>query len=708
MANIKVFSQPDIRLDRIYEELEEDNPQYTAIENSILVISRGNSGLSLYQIDEELNLTILDSNRDQFISKIYFKNNMVIGSSFGEHPVFSTINNDLSQINSIGDDNNNLREPLILGDRLLYPDYWSQSLRVYSVEDWDEIAEVINLEVMMYPSKICVDSGEELLYLAGSSRGNPEYTSLICMQNNDNYDQLWSWNIAEFDIDNNIVDFFVTDTLLCAVANNEVSFLKLNGDQIPQMIGRLEEQEFIARNRVVYSDNYFVTFNSMTAVLELYDIINPYIPRLVGRLNGFSFKDISFYSKSYFYATILGENNIYSFDCSHAMQESQIPINNNRFELISFCREPSFETVDSLFANWEGLQIVATDNGQYFIPGLVNTLNGIDISKGYRVFTTSPDTVRLRKPEISEDQLYHIEANRWNWIGYPYTSPTTIEHGLDWVYEEIAIIMNDDGQICIPYVVDNLDQFTPGEGYFVFSYFDLEFEFQPPLDDELQNNPTPNQPEENSEVASQSGVSPTGLPYAVLVTLSQSLRDLNPEIIEVYDGEQLVGSAKYSGDQTTAVIAWQGSEEYGLPGYKQGHPIWVKVLNDKGEVVGRKVSVFENAGLETGTPNVAPDGNLPVNVSFRSSTFGTNPYAEITIDAVENEKVDYPTLFTIGNPCPNPFNASSVIPVTLPETGIVSIQVFNLMGQEVFNYSGNTPLEIIESSLILDFLMIIW
>ena len=62
-------------------------------------------------------------------------------------------------------------------------------------------------------------------------------------------------------------------------------------------------------------------------------------------------------------------------------------------------------------------------------------------------------------------------------------------------------------------------------------------------------------------------------------------------------------------------------------------------------------------------------------------TFGEGPYAEITLEYTGSF---LPKEFKVETAYPNPFNPIVIVPFALPNSGEVTIAVYNLLGQNVF------------------------
>jgi len=231
---------------------------------------------------------------------------------------------------------------------------------------------------------------------------------------------------------------------------------------------------------------------------------------------------------------------------------------------------------------------------------------------------------------------------------------------LESIQDIIVIIMNDDGHFWIPGLLNTLGNLIPGEGYMIFLEEGITFQYNPGAlresfasDDDALRGSVSLRACERQEY---SDICITGLPYPVIVEFNESLIARNPSVVELYDGDLLVGRSSVDNPRNlTPVIAWQGAPEQGLPGFTPGHRIqWV-------------VKDGENSPLAVEALNASA-----------AFTYGKGGYALIPLTAAE-----LPTSFAVLNGYPNPFNPSFVIPFSLPGKGEVSIDIVNSLGQTV-------------------------
>ncbi len=350
-------------------------------------------------------------------------------------------------------------------------------------------------------------------------------------------------------------------------------------------------------------------------------------------------------------------------------QEFTITLQGNYFELISFFLVPEDLRATSIFGNVTDLVIIYQNDGHIYIPPFIDTIGEIDLTQAYQVFCRQRSFLTIRGDLIDPMTQYHLFARRWNWLGYPFPYPLPLTTALSEILDAIIIMQTDDGRLFLPPWINTIGNMAPGEGYFVFVSREVEFRFNDGqgrlagtnVESETEFEGTVIRPQITEFPAVEGAPQKTGLPYAILVHFSEELKNLQPEIIEVFDGDLLVGKAKVLEEQPfTPIIAWGGSEEQNLPGFVSGNPMRFEVKEAAGESI----------------PVQFKTGDAPV--------FGKDAYAQVTLD-----RVNLPTEFSLSQGYPNPFNPTVTIPFALPQTGEISFNIFNIIGQRVYQLNQN-------------------
>ncbi|MBZ0263210.1 carboxypeptidase regulatory-like domain-containing protein [bacterium] len=335
-----------------------------------------------------------------------------------------------------------------------------------------------------------------------------------------------------------------------------------------------------------------------------------------------------------------------------------IPLQANYFELISTCIEPENQNAMDIFGAVESLVIAYQSDGGIVIPPFINTIGGIDITQGYKLFVSDESTISFTGTPVDPLTEFLLLENRWNWIGYPFIELQDITVGLAEIANDVSIVQNDDGDIWLPELgINTFPDQVPGEGYFVFPTTTRTFTYN--WDDgilaTIQENRYLNIP------VVEDAPQPTGLPYAVIVSLRDDLQKLKPVFIELYDGNTLVGKGAILDDQPyTPVTAWQGDAEHNLEGFVSGHPMRYVVF----AVDGTRIPVVQN--------------------NDNALEYGKGAYTLLNLDVAP-----LPTEFSVDQGYPNPFNPSVTIPFALPENGEVTFSIFNILGQQLYSLTNH-------------------
>jgi len=134
---------------------------------------------------------------------------------------------------------------------------------------------------------------------------------------------------------------------------------------------------------------------------------------------------------------------------------------------ISLNVQPADLSVDNVMENFSDLVIVVNGDGEFYIPGSVNTIGQIDITEGYKVYVSSEQDISVTGSQVSVETPIILDAG-WNFISFLMDKEVTVEGALDYMLPDLVIIKNDDGEFFIPNSVNTIGTMRPGEGYYLY------------------------------------------------------------------------------------------------------------------------------------------------------------------------------------------------------------------------------------------------
>ncbi|MBZ0264248.1 T9SS type A sorting domain-containing protein [bacterium] len=589
---------------------------------------------------------------------------------------------------------------------------------VFNVSDRDNIEHETDIELPFEPYGIALH--DSILYL-GASFDNHRNDGLQVYRMIDSlsYEPIGEWHGPRYSLMQLQYDY----PYLYGWSGFDIFAFNIEDPTEPELVSQFHHigeidplSDILLRGDHLYaSSNIRGEQYTGIYIYSVSDPANPFLTgRLIDRVGAFWLATDS--SGRYLYGSRLnaneGDPGLTIWDCAAAnLLPLTIPLRQNRFELISSPIVPENPAAEAIFGQLAHLQIAYEVTGDIYIPDLVDTIEEIDVTMGYSLFTDQSDTLILMGDYIDPETTYHINGNSWSWIGYPHYLPLPPETALSDIWDELVIIMDDDGHYCVPGVISNMDEMRPGKGYYAFSYEPLDFTYNLEEDEELLRVPRDDSIHRLPEVYDESeDIQPTGKPWLVLVTLAEEVRKQNPALIEVYDGDILVGSSTVPDDMDVVpVIAWQGDETYGLQGFTPGNEIKVKVLDADGVMIGESITKDERELItknELRITNDLPQDHMEASGSSQKldsshqngvssvfsvssvvqsgSHFGEGPYAEVPVSASTTAGASLPGGFTLGTVYPNPFNSTLTVPFVLPEQSEVRFQLYNTLGQLQF------------------------
>ncbi|MBZ0265388.1 T9SS type A sorting domain-containing protein [bacterium] len=473
--------------------------------------------------------------------------------------------------------------------------------------------------------------------------------------------------VGSYDTPGNLYDLAIYNDIAYLADNTDFLMLSIEDYTNPLLIDLIDPPEgvFVYTYGVSVA-NGFLYASQWTAGVFIYDLIDPLNPTQAGYYDtpGAAWK--TFVNDDLVLVSDLSNAGMYNFS---ALTGMTIPLQGNYFELVSTPFVPPSNSAEDVFGDIGGLQIVYNDVGEIYFPGdEINTIGDIDFADAYYVFTGENSEWILTGPPV-EGELdfveYDLTTNQWHWVSLP----TTYDFPVDGFFSDIAdlvrIVLTDDGRMWVPNhplgEINTMGDMHPGEGFKIFVDEDVIFTFGTQMGRLATSSDVWQLPEVLDAPPA------TGKPYAILVQGTDQLISLHPALIEVYDGDVLVGKATWLDEYgITPVTAWQGSSEHNLPGYIPQNEISIRVLDSDGQIIG-----INNASSADQIPR-----------------FDQGAYAEIMADAIVQAS-SLPEAFVIGEAYPNPFNSTVTIPFGIPERMAVDIRLYNVLGQLKYEFNSD-------------------
>lgn len=336
--------------------------------------------------------------------------------------------------------------------------------------------------------------------------------------------------------------------------------------------------------------------------------------------------------------------------------------------------DTSARRIEALLDDVDDLQLCQDDEGNYYLPDAVNTLNTIgkaNFKKGYQIHysggSPSPEAIINEGFVVQPDTIsLSLVSGRYNMIAYPYQ----IDHDVSDVFAAInssaivEIVKDDQGNFWAPEYTSLTFDMQPGKGYQIYVNQSVNFTF-PDLPNSLTKRKQLASRKQNYK--KEQGIfeyEHTGLFYPIIIKGSRTALEKGDEI-GVFCNDLCVGAQEYTGEFPVFIAAWQeiniGNEL--IPGYRDHEKISIKVWSKASQ------KEYEVPIVSTKKEN-------------SSLLFGKGALCELSLKEF-NKPEALPEEYCLSQNYPNPFNPKTNMEYQLPEAGKVSMIVYNAVGQKI-------------------------
>jgi hypothetical protein len=336
----------------------------------------------------------------------------------------------------------------------------------------------------------------------------------------------------------------------------------------------------------------------------------------------------------------------------------------NAFMLNSYSFNVSLEdpAVETVFGDVPVL-VMGNDDGAFYVPSFgVNQIGDLGM-EGYDVFLSGSDdmTVSVEGLPIDQTTGLTIEAFKLNMLPYLPQAEMSSEDVFGTYYDDILLVSNDMGQFNVPsFGVYQITTMSPGEAYKVFLNGANDVDFSYPGMGMARSTDM-----SYYDVLYESGISEyydvvkTGISHPIIITSMTGMVESGDEIAAYANGEVVGATKVVDPDGVTLIAAWGGYDQYGLelPGYMEGDEIELRVYR---HTTGEELYVSSN---------------------LEGAYYGMTPLTsgDITVHEVSAVPEDY----VLSQNYPNPFNPSTQIEYSVPESGYITVAIYDVTGRLV-------------------------
>ncbi len=350
---------------------------------------------------------------------------------------------------------------------------------------------------------------------------------------------------------------------------------------------------------------------------------------------------------------------------------------NDGWNMISTNVSPASLSIASIMNQLGSDLVLVRDNdGNLYVPSeAVNTINNIDIAKGYQVFVRGAHTLNVIGREVDLATTPVALGQNWNIISYLPQHPQPAETAISTLNPEMVIAKNGNGQFYMPaFSINTFENGTaeagmmvPGKGYQIFMTEAKSFNYAPTIPGRIAEFSGSSEPicsYYTEQIPATNG-------NASLVIVSDNCPELTEISVTLRNGTAVGHGVFHNG---RAAVTLAARDQFHKEFTNDGDELQFVAYNPKTQKI-TEMQVVSATNVITGKyDNVlrfAPNGVFVVKAKA---------------EGIENSAMELECY-------PNPVSAASTVEFVCPDGGATEIALYSLNGEKVFTvFSGDTQI----------------
>ncbi|NQU68670.1 MAG: T9SS type A sorting domain-containing protein [Candidatus Marinimicrobia bacterium] len=321
--------------------------------------------------------------------------------------------------------------------------------------------------------------------------------------------------------------------------------------------------------------------------------------------------------------------------------------------------ENEFDNLDIeyLFGEYDVLKVSENEFLMFWIPGGINWIGDLSFTNGYKISMGSPgQTMNILGVPLYPKLPITLKGSGWeNYLPYLHQTPMPIETALESIAEDIFVVQSDLGGFYVPlYNLNSIYNLEPGEAYYLTSNGSDDITFSYP--DMPLARPSCDEMNSSESQLTHFELNKTARSIPFLIDELNADYQIGDELA-LFCENDLVGALKINNtNDKLLLIAWSQTTQDELYRSIENLDYIFKLWRSNDNTVHNLFSAITKI------------------------SYGESNLYKCTVSESNN---GIPISFILHKPVPNPFNPVTTISYDLPQTGVVNIIIFDVLGRQI-------------------------